>query len=167
MPSSASAERIDVRLADLSDPSLQATVVDLIDDYARDPMGGGKPLPDATREVLGERLASFPQHYVFLAWDGDSAIGVATCFLGFSTFAAKPLINIHDLAVKSSHRGLGIGAKLIQAVESTALELGCCKLTLEVLVENERARGLYRKVGFQEAAFNNKTTLFLAKPLSQ
>lgn len=165
MTASSAVGHIDVRRADLSDPANQQIVVDLINDYACDPMGGGKPLPETTRKVLGERLAAFPHQYVFIAWDGDSPIGVATCFLGFSTFAAQPLINIHDLAVKASHRGRGVGAKLIGAVENTARELGCCKLTLEVLVANDPARGLYRKVGFQEAAFNNQTTLFLAKPL--
>ena len=57
----------------------------------------------------------------------------------FSSFQAKPLINIHDLAVLPSHRGQGIGHRLIDAVAVRGRELGCCKMTLEVRPDNEPA----------------------------
>ena len=37
----------------------------------------------------------------------DKPVGLATTFEGFSTFAAKPLINIHDIAVLPDYRGRG------------------------------------------------------------
>jgi len=42
------------------------------------------------------------------------------CFRGFSTFAAAPLINVHDLAVVPGFRGQGIGRRLLEAVEMYA-----------------------------------------------
>lgn len=156
-------DTVQVRYADMRDAAVQKVVIELVDEYAQDPMGGGTPLPSETREVLGERIADFPGHHVFVAWEGERAVGVAVCFEGFSTFAAKPLINIHDLAVTASRQGKGIGRKLLNAVEEKARELGYAKLTLEVLVGNERARGLYRSFGFDEKAFANQELIFLTK----
>src|ERR1700675_4019655 len=86
--------------------------------------------------------------YVFLAYRGGSPVGFSICFLGFSTFNARPLINIHDIFVDSSVRGMGIGAMLLERIEVKARELNCCRITLEVREDNRVARGLYRKVGF-------------------
>jgi ribosomal protein S18 acetylase RimI-like enzyme len=75
-------------------------------------------------------------------------VAVAVCFVGFSTFVARPLINIHDLAVLPEYRGQGIGRLLLQQVEAKGHELGCCKLTLEVREDNHRAQRLYQRFGF-------------------
>ena len=102
----------------------------MIDVYARDPMGETKPLdPDFVPRLIPE-LQNHPTTVVFLAFHGDQAVGAAVCFIGFSTFAAKPLINIHDFVVLSALRGKGVGRSLLEAIEGKARELGCCKLTL-------------------------------------
>ena len=94
-------------------------------------------------------------------------MGVAVCFVGFSTFKARPLVNIHDLGVLAAHRGRGIGTRLMAAVEAKARALGCCKLTLEVFEHNRRARQVYAKLGFAQAMYQEAAggALFLAKPL--
>ena len=43
---------VTIARADYDDPAHAAAIVDLLDRYARDPMGGGKPLGDATRRCL-------------------------------------------------------------------------------------------------------------------
>jgi ribosomal protein S18 acetylase RimI-like enzyme len=48
---------------------------------------------------------------------------------------------------------MGIGAMLLERIEAKARELNCCRITLEVRQDNHVARGLYRKVGFDQAAF--------------
>lgn len=138
--------------ADLGNPDHQAAIVDLIDRYARDPMGGGKPLPDQVRDNLIAGLKAHPTTMVFLAFVEGRPAGIAACFLGFSTFAAKPLINIHDFAVAPEFRKQGISKALLAAVEEKARALGCCKLTLEVLEDNARAQGVYRAHGFHPGA---------------
>src|SRR5688572_14329373 len=82
----------------------------------------------------------------------EEPVGVAVCFFGFSTFNARPLLNIHDLAVLPQYRGLGAGRALLQAAEEHARREGCCKLTLEVQEDNTRARALYRRFGFADSA---------------
>jgi GNAT superfamily N-acetyltransferase len=153
--------------ADLADPQHQREIVRLIDHYARDLMGGGRALPDDVRERMMEGLRVHPTSMVLLAVEGAQAIGVAVCFKGYSTFAARPLINIHDLAVEEGHRGRGVGRRLLEAVEARARSMGCCKITLEVLGVNDRARKLYESFGFAGAdhAVANGATLFCTKPL--
>ena len=116
--------------------------------YAIDPFGGGEPLSEYVEANLIQQLQETPFAFSLLAMDGDDPIGLANCFFGFSTFAAKPLINIHDLVVKSEVRGKGIGKQLLSEVERIAMEHGCCKITLEVLEGNERAQRVYKAVGF-------------------
>lgn len=157
---------VSIRLADLSDPLDQASTLALIDAYARDPMGGSHPLPVDVRDRLIDGLRNHPTTLVHLAFEGDEPVGVAVCFLGFSTFAAKPLLNIHDLAVLPNYRGRGIGRQLLAAVEDDARARGCCKLTLEVFESNERARRTYAAAGFGDPVYGQEErTLFLSKTL--
>jgi len=160
-------EPIEIVEADLSRTAHQHAVVELINAYAADPMGNGKPLAPEVRNALIPGLRQHPTTLIFLAYQGDTAIGIAVCFLGFSTFAAQPLINIHDLAVLPGYRGLGSGRQLLEAVERKARSLGCCKLTLEVLEHNHRARRVYEAAGFAPATYREEAggAWFLAKPL--
>jgi GNAT superfamily N-acetyltransferase len=161
------APSIEVVEADLNSRAHQDAIVELVDSYAREPMGIGKPLSADVRAGMIPGLREHPTTMVFLAYLGDEAIGIAVCFLGFSTFAARPLINIHDLAVLPAHRARGTGRQLLAAVERKALELGCCKLTLEVLDTNDRARRMYAAFGFAPMAHQQAagTMLFLSKAL--
>lgn len=133
--------------ADYADPRDAGDVVALLDAYARDPMGGGVPLGDAVKARLIDDLAANPQAFSLLARVDDQAVGLANCFMGYSTFAAAPLINIHDLAVLPGHRGAGIGKALLVSVEAEALKRRACKITLEVLSGNP-ARHLYARQGY-------------------
>ena len=72
------------------------------------------------------------------------------CLEGFSTFACKPLVNLHDLAVIPAYRGQGVGARLLESVEAIARARGSCKLTLEVLSGNGTALGVYARSGFAQ-----------------
>lgn len=154
--------------ADLENPDHQAVVLFLIDAYSRDPMGDGAPLAPEVRERLIPGLRKHPTTLIFLAHEGDAPVGVAVCFLGFSTFAAKPLVNLHDVAILPTHRGRGIGRGLLAAVEARARELGCCKLTLEVLDQNHRALRTYTTCGFKRYSLQPGAgeAIFLTKSLA-
>ncbi len=132
---------------DLADPAHAPALLTLLDHYARDPMGGGTPLSAYARSHVTAGLAQAPGYHGALAWAGAEAIGLINTFTGFSTFAARPLLNIHDIVVHADWRGRGVGRRLLQWAEARALALDCCKLTLEVLSGNA-AIGLYRKAGF-------------------
>ena len=120
----------------------------LLNSYAQDPMGGGEPINPQRLKALPERLADFPTAFSLIAYVDGQPAGLANCFWGFSTFAAKPLVNIHDFAVQSEFRGMGLSRKLMEAIETIAREKDCCKITLEVLSENHVAMAAYRRFGF-------------------
>jgi len=128
--------------------------VDLLDMYARDPMGGGQGLRDEVKARLPADLAAWPGSVHLLAWDGEQAVGLLNAFMGYSTFKAQPLINIHDIAVLPPWRGQGVGQCLLQALQAEALERGCCKITLEVLSGNTAAKRAYLKFGFEDYALD-------------
>ena len=120
----------------------------MLDAYARDPAGGGEPLSDFAKAALVRELAARPQAFSVLAFDGDEAVGLVNCIEGFSTFACKPLVNVHDLAVVASHRGQRVGEQMLALVDAIARERGACKVTLEVLSGNRSAIRLYERTGF-------------------
>ena len=139
---------IEVVRARYDDPAHAAALVELLDAYARDPAGGGEPLSDFARGNLVGQLAARPFIFSMLAFDGSTPVGLINAIEGFSTFACRPLVNVHDVVVMPSHRGRGIAAQLFAEVESIARERGACKLTLEVLDGNASARNLYQRMGF-------------------
>ncbi len=140
---------VDIILADYTNPKHRQAVVDLLDDYAQDPMGGGEALPDETRAHLVDEMAKRDYVFSILAFVDETPVGLANCVEGFSTFAAKPVMNIHDIAVVKAFRGQGIAKRLLQEVETLAQFRGCCKLTLEVIQGNEPAKIAYQKFGFK------------------
>ena len=143
-----SANALHVRRADYTGATDRAALVDLLNAYAIDPMGGGQPLALDVRASLCDRLAQVPHAISFIAWLGDEAVGLINCFEGFSTFKARPLLNVHDLVVLPAHRARGVGQALLAAAQKHARERGCCKLTLEVLSGNARALRSYERFGF-------------------
>lgn len=136
--------------ASYSNPVHAEAIGFLLDQYAKDAMGGGQSLSLDTREQLAIELAKRPHAFSVLAFISGEPVGLVNCFEGFSTFACRPLVNIHDVVVIESARGQGISQKMLTKVEEIARQRGCCKMTLEVLEGNEVAQGAYRKLGFSD-----------------
>lgn len=158
---------IEIIEADLTDADHQSAILTLIEAYARDPLGNGQPLAEEVRQNLIPGLRRHPTTLIFLAFKEYQPVGIAVCFYGFSTFAARPLINIHDFAVLPDYREKGIGRDLLGAVEAKSRQTGCCKITLEVLENNYRARRIYGAAGFEQATYVEGVggALFLAKKI--
>lgn len=139
-----------IEVVDYNSPTHAAALLSMLEHYAQDPMGGGDPLPQATRENLVAEMAKRPHVWSLLAWsEAGEPIGLVNCVEGFSTFAARPVCNIHDIAVRDGFRGQGVAQQLLAALAEKAKARGCCKLTLEVLSGNEPAKLAYRKFGFK------------------
>jgi GNAT superfamily N-acetyltransferase len=153
--------------ADLDRPDHRGAVVAMTAAYALDEMGNGGPLPQDVLDRLIPALRSHPTTLVLLAYVDAAAVGIATCFVGFSTFAARPLVNVHDLSVLPEHRGRGVGRALLRGVERAARERGCVKVTLEVQENNHRARRAYESAGLTQAGSGGPTggALFYSKSL--
>ena len=142
--------RLEIREADFADPVHSAGIVDVLNSYAADSVGGAKPLTPDARARLVPALQHHPSALVLLAFAEEQPVGIAICFFSLSTFQARPLLNVHDLAVVSAFRGRGVGRALLSEAELRAVRHGCCRLTLEVQDDNDRALSLYKSFGFTD-----------------
>lgn len=148
--------------------SVQAEAIGyLLNHYAEDPMGGGHSLPADLLAQLPAELAKRAHAFSVLAFVGGEPAGLVNCFEGFSTFACRPLVNVHDVVVHQAFRGLALSQKMLQKVEEIARQRGCCKITLEVLEGNVVAQASYRKFGFDDSIFDpaHGRMLFWSKAL--
>jgi len=158
---------IEVVLADYTKEKHQKEIPELLDLYASDPVGGGKPLSDEVKSRLVHELAKLPHSFSVIAYVDEKPAGLVNCLYSFSTFICKPIINIHDVVVSSEYRGFGICQKMLEKVEVMARRHGCCKMTLEVLSKNEVAKTAYSKFGFSGYTLDPEvgTALFWEKPV--
>lgn len=152
---------IQVRRVDFGRAQDSARYLALLDAYARDPMGAGRPLSAEVLERVPRDLARHPGAYCLLAEHGAMAVGFATCFLGYSTFQARPLLNIHDIAVVREWRGRSVARDLLVSIADLGRDLGCCRITLEVREDNPTACRVYARAGFEPAP----CSLFMHKVL--
>jgi len=133
---------------DYQNPQQMTDLLMLLDLYAQDPMGGGEPLTAECRQQLPHALQHCASAISLIAYQETQPVGLLNAFQTVSTFAARPLINIHDLAVAPAYRAQGIATALLQQIEQIARERDCCKLTLEVLSGNHTAQQAYTRSGF-------------------
>jgi GNAT superfamily N-acetyltransferase len=151
---------VQVRRADLEDPDDASAIVAMTDAYARDPTGGGEPLPAEVEDELVPAMREHGNVVVWLAERDGTPLGILTGIVKFSTFAASSTLNVHDVAVLAGHRGQGIGRQLLDAAERWARKEGLARMSLEVLDDNP-ARRLYERVGFEDKA------RYMVKPLDE
>lgn len=157
--------------ADYGDETHMRALLVLLDAYAQDPAGGAEPLSEFAKTNLPQALRTRPALFSVLAFDRaqhDLPVGLVNCVEGFSTFACKPLVNVHDVVVAASHRGQGVAEQMFKRVQAMACERGACKLTLEVLSGNQSATRLYRRLGFDNYQLEPSMghALFMQKWLS-
>ena len=138
----------EILIADYSDEFHASAIVNLMNAYAMDKMGGGESLPESVKQVLVSEMAKVPNAFTVLSLVDGKPAGLINCFMGFSTFKAKPLINIHDIVVIRDYRGMQLSQLMLDKVEAVARSRNCCKLTLEVLQGNTIAQNSYVKFGF-------------------
>ena len=144
------ATNIKIIPADYTNPKHAEEIIVLMNAYASDPMGGGKPLTKTVNDNLVNTLATLPHALSIISYVDGVAAGLVNCFEGFSTFSCQPLINIHDVIVLQPYRTKGLSYRMLEKVEEIARTKGCCKLTLEVLTGNKIAQSAYHKFGFAD-----------------
>lgn len=159
---------VDIVPINYRSPAHRWALVSLLDSYADTPQGSGTGMTDEARQNVSAMLEATPNACVLMAVDGDAPVGTAVCCQTFSTFSARPVLNLHDLVIAADRRGLGIGRRLMEAVEAEARRRGCCYMTLEVVADNEQAKSLYRGCGFLggDSANPPGAMLFWKKPLN-
>ena len=142
-------------------------IIELMDHYATDIIGGGASLSDDVKANLVRELEKRDGIHTVIAFADGMHAGFAISIEGFSTFSCRPLLNIHDMFVSPGFRGRGISKMILKKMEEIALRIGCCKLTLEVLENNEVGINLYKSFGFAPYELDPSygRALFLEKKL--
>jgi ribosomal protein S18 acetylase RimI-like enzyme len=125
-------------------------VLKLLNEYMEDEMGAGGPMPEELGPKIIDGLKKHTGYLGFFVCVEDDFAALANCNLNFSTWKAKPLINIHDFIVSPNFRGQGIGLFLLDEIAKYAKEKDYCRVNLEVRYDNLKAQNLYKKTGFKD-----------------
>ncbi|WP_203249112.1 GNAT family N-acetyltransferase [Sporosarcina beigongshangi] len=102
---------------------------------------------DAARIFLNDRLSN-EESVVFIAFDGNKAIGFVQLYPSFSSVSMQRTWVLNDLYVKEQGRGKGFGEKLMRAALDFAKQTDAKGVLLETGIENIGAQRLYEKIGF-------------------
>ena len=127
-----------------------SALLHLLNEYMLDEMGIGESMPGDLGPKIIDGLKKHEAYIGFFACIGDNFAGLANCNLNFSTWKAKPLINIHDFIVSPDFRKQGVGFFLLNEISKYAAEKGYCRINLEVRHDNYKAQNLYKKAGFKD-----------------
>jgi len=157
----------EIAIADLKTERDAQAYLSLMSHYACDPMGGGEDLSDYAKANLIENLLARKDIFIVLIYCDGKPAALLTAIEGFSTFACKPLFNIHDVVVHKAFRGNGLTRQLFAKIEEVAKAQDCCKITLEVLSGNQVACNAYQKLGFADYQLDPEfgSALFWTKKL--
>jgi ribosomal protein S18 acetylase RimI-like enzyme len=103
---------------------------------------------DAEWAEWAERAASGEQTTIVLVLDEDGRpVGMAGAFLEADDVDEAVVFGVW---VDPRHRGSGLAARLMAAVEAWAARRGLARLTLWVTESNEPARRLYERLGYRD-----------------
>jgi len=141
-------KQIDVILGDIENKIHTEQMLMILNSYMLDSMGIGQPLSQDLKENILHGLKDHPGYLFFLAYSGRNCVGMANCFIGFSTFQGRNLLNIHDIAIDPMYRGKGVGDALLGWIIEYAKRRSFCRINLEVRTDNIVALSLYLKHGF-------------------
>jgi GNAT superfamily N-acetyltransferase len=135
--------------ADLDNLEHCSAIIDLINEYRRDPMGGETGLITSDDQlILIDGLKSHPTSLIFLLKKDSAFAGAAICFTGYSTFKMKNLLNIHDFILFKKYRNRGYGTWFMKKIAEKISKLDYCRMTLEVRTDNVTAKKAYLNSGF-------------------
>jgi ribosomal protein S18 acetylase RimI-like enzyme len=107
----------------------------------------------STRTNIGEFSKKLHKNAIhFCAFDGQNLVGLIACYFndpdGESGF-------ISSVSVKMDYQGIGIIKELLSLVVNYGKQNKFSFLGLEVRVENDAAKNIYKKAGFYETGSND------------
>ena len=100
--------------------------------------------------AMGRLIADPSLGQVWLIEVEAQPAGYAVLTLGYSIEFGGVAAFVDELFVAREFRGRGVGTKALELVIDEARRLDVAILLLEVTQSNERAKQLYRKVGFAD-----------------
>ena len=146
----------DIRLRPMTTDEFEAWRPWAVEEYALEDVEHKHVDPDRARDnmsaFVGSALARGPRtegHRISIVEDAVTGERVGYTWWGDRELDAGPTAWIYDVYIDEPHRGKGYGRGLMEAVEAQVREAGLPRMELHVWVSNERARSLYRSLGFE------------------
>ena len=101
-------------------------------------------------EMFAEEVTQPPGSRLYIVAEADGSAGVTAGYAGMMFVPGGVQADVLTIAVASEYWGRGVGSALLGALVQAARDRGCTEVFLEVRKDNPRARGLYRRRGFEE-----------------
>ena len=132
--------------------------------YAEDMVRNGGMGPDAARRKSeADHAALYPRGFdsgvELRVVEDDSGAVVGWVAFGDREQHGARYAFLYDIEIDEAHRGRGFGRAAMELLEAEVRDLGLDRLQLNVFGGNERARGLYRSLGFEELSVQMGKTL--------
>ncbi|MFT5166694.1 MAG: GNAT superfamily N-acetyltransferase [Saprospiraceae bacterium] len=100
------------------------------------------------KQYLKDRIAQ-KESIIYLAFDGDQAVGFTQLYPLFSSTRMKRLWLLNDLYVDETYRGKGISKQLINAAKDLARHTDAAGVLLETEQSNIIGNRLYPAMDFE------------------
>lgn len=97
--------------------------------------------------IRRDYLSAHPPLNCDLAFEGERAVGIASWYWIYRSFAAKRAIYLEDLFVRPAARGKGYGKVLLAHLAKTALAAGGTGVDWSVLDWNKPSIDFYEGIG--------------------
>jgi GNAT superfamily N-acetyltransferase len=107
------------------------------------------PITITEEQIASDFFGPSPRIACELAFEGGTAIGLATYYWPYATFRAARRLYIEDLFIRPDFRGRGYGKALLQYLARKGLAAGAARLEWQVLDWNAPAIAFYRDIGAQ------------------
>ncbi|GAA1655444.1 GNAT family N-acetyltransferase [Catellatospora bangladeshensis] len=105
------------------------------------------------RRDLYRRWITEPGSFVLLAEDGPELVGYAFTHVfdgpDDTWVSGDRIAELETLSVAASHRGRGVGTRLLDAVDARLSELGVTDLYISTLADNHAAARVYERRGLR------------------
>ncbi|WP_350292087.1 GNAT family N-acetyltransferase [uncultured Croceitalea sp.] len=103
---------------------------------------------EGAKSFLEKRL-EFNESVVFLAMDGDIAVGFTQLYMTFSSVSMESFYILNDLYVIPSYRTKGIGKALLNKAKEQCILMNYKGVGLET-ASNNPAQHLYERLGWEK-----------------
>lgn len=105
---------------------------------------------DCVPEIIAQNIAALDSSHarLFVAEVDGEVVGFVEPQV-YEAVYFLPLVNILGLAVRESHRGMGIGKALMEAAEGWAKEIGATGVRLNSGADRTNAHAFYRNIGYE------------------
>jgi GNAT superfamily N-acetyltransferase len=148
-----------LRLRPIRDEEFPAFVTESRRGYAEDiERHGGLPREEARRKAEADFAALFPDdrpaegQTVLIVEDDGTGEAIGRVWFTIREQGERTSAWLYDITIDERVRGRGFGRESMQLLEDEVRRRGVPRIALNVFGGNERARSLYRSLGYAEAS---------------